>query len=149
MTWWFAKNGLMLALVFWPMLAFHWQISPFFQWPRTPLIAAICLFAAFNIGHYLHLKRHNQRFDRPDTLVTRGWLFARVRHPMYLFDLLVGSMFYLLRPDPVSSVLWILLVTIVIGLARHEDRRMAQRFGAEHDAWRQRSGLLLPRFSRR
>lgn len=81
-------------------------------------------------------------------LVTRG-PYRHIRHPIYTFLLLA-----LLGTALVSNtVLWYLvLAAIVVGLvlkAKREESYLTNFFGASYRDYRERTGFLLPRFSRR
>jgi protein-S-isoprenylcysteine O-methyltransferase Ste14 len=96
------------------------------------------------ILHYGLLRRSNRRLARPGRLVTRGGLFARVRHPMYLGDGVVYAGLALLAPGPVTLVVFVAGIAGILGQARVEDGWLSRRFGRQHARWRERTGLLLP-----
>lgn len=71
-------------------------------------------------------------------LVTRG-LYARIRHPIYVF----GSLAYFgallaLQTWPIL-VAWLALTPIEVVRARREDRVLAQAFGSEYATYRSKT----------
>ena len=76
-------------------------------------------------------------------LVQRG-LYSVIRHPIYLRALLVAIGIPLIF----RSWLWILLLLLILPFVvvriRQEERLLAERFGAEFEAYRHRTWRLLP-----
>ena len=77
---------------------------------------------------------------RPDArqLVTRG-LYSKLRHPVYVFGSLawLGALLTLLGWQ--ALIIWLVVVVIEIGRARREERVLAEKFGAEYEAYRSRT----------
>ena len=143
--WWalkLAAGGLLVAL-----LAEHFLVGVLPAWPRPPLRlaqAVVVIGGLVTIGHYAALRRCNRCVARPAELVTRGGLFARVRHPMYLGDLLVYAGLALLAPGPATLAALGVGALAIVRQARLEDRWLARRFGDTHARWRGHTRLLLP-----
>ena len=80
----------------------------------------------------------------PGRLLTDG-IYARVRHPRYL-QMAVAMAGWALLANHLAGYLVVVVVVaelaIVIPL---EERELAERFGAEYEAYRQRVPALLPR----
>jgi protein-S-isoprenylcysteine O-methyltransferase Ste14 len=71
-------------------------------------------------------------------LVTQG-LYAKLRHPIYVFGSLawLGALLVLLGWPAV--IIWLIVVVIEIGRARREERVLAEKFGAEYEAYRRKT----------
>jgi protein-S-isoprenylcysteine O-methyltransferase Ste14 len=100
--------------------------------------------AALELWHYVLLKRGAARLGAPEELVTSGGLYGRIRHPMYLGDVIVALGFFLLHVDWVSVTLLVAALEGVLGQARREDDRLAQQFGDRFERWRAETHLLIP-----
>lgn len=79
-------------------------------------------------------------------LVTSG-VYAHVRHPMYSSILLYGLAQALLTGNWLTALAG-LLSAVVFPLVRMpaEEKMMAEHFGARWEAYKSRTGALLPRF---
>ena len=94
--------------------------------------------------------RHREPLGRSDTLIVTG-VYRYVRHPLYagLCFTLAGLGGVLGRWTLVAGGLGWLVVTQLWSI--HEERDLAERFGAEYEEWRASTPRLVPdvrRFAR-
>lgn len=84
--------------------------------------------------------------DAP-SLVTTG-VYSRVRHPLYLSNLLIGCGFVLaeLGWQTLSFAFVSALFIFVFLLASEEDRFLAERFGDVFETWRANTPAFFPGF---
>lgn len=82
--------------------------------------------------------------DAP-SLVTAG-VYSRVRHPLYLSNLLIGSGFALVQLGWQALTFAFVsgLFLFVFLLASEEDRFLSERFGAEFEKWRADTPAFFP-----
>lgn len=115
------------------------------------LVAGLSLMifgAVVNVLGRVHLKSNwaNQiRVYEGASLVTRG-PYALVRHPLYasLIWMFVGGA--LIYANAAALLLTVgVFVPMMYVRARKEDAVLAEAFGEEYDAYRRRTGMLLPR----
>ena len=110
--------------------------------PRvTPWYVGLCLAAAAAPWWFAARWQLGASFSvRPDArqLVTRG-LYSKIRHPVYVFGSLawLGALLALLGWS--ALIIWLVVVVIEIGRARREERVLAEKFGAEYEAYRSRT----------
>lgn len=114
------------------------SVAPELMWLAVPALVTM------NIWHYLILRSATRHLERPDSLVTTRGLFRFVRHPMYLGDICVLSIFALTWCNWLSLGLLVLAVMNIVLLARMEDAQLTARFGEDHQRWRGRTRLVLP-----
>jgi len=78
---------------------------------------------------------------KPSKLVTNG-AYALVRHPLYLFSLIILWFNPVVRVD---TVIFNLLSTLYFWMgSRYEERRLAAHFGEEYREYQQRVPYLFP-----
>ena len=78
-------------------------------------------------------------------LVTTG-VYERIRHPMYssMFLLALAHLFFV--PNVIVAPTYLLTFGVLYFLrVEHEERLMLDLFGAEYEAYMQRTGRLIPR----
>ncbi len=77
---------------------------------------------------------------RPEArrLVTTG-LYARLRHPIYLFGTLAFLLVLLALQGWGGLAVWVILIPIQVVRAGREDKVLAAAFGADYAAWRRRT----------
>lgn len=100
--------------------------------------------AAVFFTHFILLKKANPLLNQPDHLVQNQGLFKRIRHPMYLGEMIldVGLASFCLHPLSLC-----ILATALLALYRqavHEDHLLGDRFGIVFTEWKEHTGLLLP-----
>jgi protein-S-isoprenylcysteine O-methyltransferase Ste14 len=78
-------------------------------------------------------------------LVTNG-IYRRIRHPMYASLFLISLAHVLFLPNWIVGPVYLLSFALLY-LVRvpKEERMMLDRFGPEYEAYRQRTGRLIPR----
>ena len=77
-------------------------------------------------------------------LVTRG-IYAYIRHPQYTGVLLITlGMIFEWATLPLL-IMWPMTVVMYYRLARREEADMVKEFGAQYQAYRERTGMFLPR----
>lgn len=150
-VWWVKLAAQLVLLTYAFALLMEWTRGTLqfggSRWAGQALVAAGALIS---LGHYALLKRSARgRLDAPEVLVTRGGLFGRVRHPMYLGDVLLANGLVLLHPDAIGLMLLMVIAGSVEVLSRREDASLAARFPGEHAAWRARTWRLWPGTSSR
>jgi protein-S-isoprenylcysteine O-methyltransferase Ste14 len=94
--------------------------------------------------HYVYVWRRTRRLSEPNQLITEFGLFRCIRHPMYTGDLITYSGLLFLAPGPVSVLVLCIGTYAIWRQSIVEDRYMAERFGASHRQWRNRTSLLIP-----
>ena len=139
-----------LAVIFLPLAGYY--LAPFLLISRhvvlAPWVVALAI-SVYTFGVFLHYVSDAQKFYtlRLHKGLIEDGLFARIRNPNYLGEILIYSAFALLA--------WHWLPFVIVGgwvcgfflpNALKKDRSMARH--PEFAAYRQRSSLLLPKLFR-
>jgi protein-S-isoprenylcysteine O-methyltransferase Ste14 len=108
--------------------------------PRgSPWYVGLCL-AAVSTPFWLAAKwQLGEAFSvRPEArrLVTRG-LYAKLRHPVYVFGGLAFMSALLALLGWGALTIWAVVAVVELRRARREERVLADRFGAEYEAYRE------------
>ncbi|MET0584021.1 MAG: isoprenylcysteine carboxylmethyltransferase family protein [Candidatus Binatia bacterium] len=85
--------------------------------------------------------------QRTKTLATTG-PYAYVRHPQYDGFILIMLGFLLQWPTLVTLIMFPILVTMCVRLARREEREVLSEFGDEYRRYANRTPAFLPRAGR-
>ena len=145
LLWWNIKVlcGLLLIIGLFIQYVADWH-QPLFRIPRMLPTALVLLGGTIFLYHYYLIKKRNQTLDEAQVLVTTGGLFALIRHPMYLGDILMFTGFAMLAPT--VPMLCVLAVSI-FALAKQaiaEDRYLSALHSTEHGRWTRSTKLLIP-----
>ena len=98
----------------------------------------ILLSAAWNVRYHA---------QRQHALATAG-AYAYVRHPQYVGFIVIMLGFLLQWPTILTLLMFPLLVTMYMRLARHEEAEAQREFGAAYDAYAAVTPAWLPRLGR-
>ena len=145
---WEERTGLAYGLLIWAGLTLYW-IAPWIVVSQdvrvSPPWAAACV-AIYAVGLFLHfaadMQKHTALALRPGELITDG-LFARVRNPNYLGELLIYLGFGMLAQHWAPPAV-ILLFVLVVWLPNmwKKDRSLARY--PQFEEYRGRTWCFLP-----
>jgi len=85
------------------------------------------------------------RAQRSHSLATTG-PYARIRHPQYVGFILIMAGFLLQWPTIVTLVMFPILLTMYVRLAKREEREAETEFGDEYRHYTARTPPFVPRF---
>ncbi len=143
----------LLATSLLPALWLTTRLLAFAEYPLWPVpywLGVLFLAAGLRLFYRSHADLGSNwsmtlQIKEDHRLVTTG-VYARVRHPMYSALLLGGVGQLLVLPNwiagPSSLIGFGFVCLLRIG---PEERMMLDRFGPEYEAYRRRSGRLIPR----
>lgn len=145
LLWWNIKVlcGLLLIIGLFAQYMTDW-LHASLRVPRILPTALVLLGGIIFLYHYYLIKKQNRTLDEAQVLVTTGGLFALIRHPMYLGDILMFTGFALLAPT--VPMLCVLAVSI-FALAKQaiaEDRYLSALHSTEHERWARSTRILIP-----
>ncbi len=111
------------------------------------LVAAVAALVMFRLTHKALGRNWSVSLQLKDDhkLITHG-IYSRIRHPMYSAFWLMAIAQALLLPNLVAGLAGIVgFGTLYLLRVGHEERLMIEGFGAEYEAYMQRTGRLWPR----
>jgi protein-S-isoprenylcysteine O-methyltransferase Ste14 len=143
---WWIFQFLLLQFPLWR--AGRWTSPIPMTWTITYIATAVALFGMVLRLHAIYYLRENFTYVvhvKPQHHLVTSGLYRYVRHPAYL-----GLLIYFTGVAFVLSDLYIwLIVMAYVGYSvwrriRREERELHARFGAEFEAYRRRTHLLIP-----
>ena len=98
------------------------------------------------IAGFLAVRSHRIIFGerREDPHVVSKSVFAVVRHPMYLSEILLYLGLLFLSPSAVALGVWLLVIGFLHVVARREEALLLERFGDEYETYRKDVPMWLP-----
>jgi protein-S-isoprenylcysteine O-methyltransferase Ste14 len=120
-----------------------WKMDPHFD--PLHLLSNILIFGGFILLSAAWKVLYDAQ--RTKTLATTG-PYAYVRHPQYDGFILIMLGFLLQWPTLVTLIMFPILVTMYVRLARREEREVLSEFGEEYRRYAARTPAFLPRARR-
>lgn len=111
-----------------------------FSVPYPLFLTLVLAGGGFAIWHHLIMKRARRQAAGLAVLVRSGGLFSRIRHPIYLGDMVLYAGFAVYPATIVSLALLAVAFWAIRRQAVREDAELAESFGEQHAAWRARTG---------
>jgi protein-S-isoprenylcysteine O-methyltransferase Ste14 len=145
---------LVLAVVFlvaWVLDSFVLQLTTQLN-AHVPLAARLPIaFVFLALAAYLGTASHRTIFGetREEPHVVRTGVFAIVRHPMYLSEILFYFGLLAASISLIAGGAWLLVIGFLHGIARREESLLLKRFGNEYARYRRDVGMWVPRLHRR
>lgn len=113
---------------------------------RAPIgLALLGLAGALAIGSLRIV--FGERRDPP--VVIKKGLYAHMRHPMYLSEVVLYAGFLFLSMSLAALMVWIGAVVFLRFLCRHEERLLIGRFGDDYREYMRTVPMWLPRLRRK
>jgi len=119
-----------------------WKINPHFD--PLHILSNILIFGGFILLSAAWKVLYDAQ--RTGTLAVTG-PYAYVRHPQYDGFILIMLGFLFQWPTFVTLIMFPILVTMYVKLARREEREVLAEFGEEYRRYMARTPAFLPRFS--
>ena len=140
-VWWRLKVTVGASLIVCLVAYYLGEAKPDFV-PRWAAQAVIFLGGGLTLYHAALLKRARRHSHGRPVLLTRGGLYAWVRHPMYTGDLVLYLGLTLLAPGIVSIALFLVGSYALFRQSLVEDQQLRKQHGDVFNDWRQRTWLL-------
>lgn len=110
------------------------------------LVGAACLAATIKCWAHMGKDWRMAVTAEPEQALITDGLFARIRHPIYAFSILLMLCTMVVVPTPFMLAFGAVHVVLMVVKARNEERHMLARRGAEYAQYLARTGRFLPRF---
>jgi len=144
--------GLVMAgLVVFPLLSFTPVLS-FARYPMHPVAFALGLFTML-LSLWIFHRSHEDlgrnwsatlEIRESHALITNG-IYQKIRHPMYTSIFLMAIGQALLLPNWLAGPATLFAFTLMFVSRLHtEEQMMLDQFGAEYEAYRQRTKRIIP-----
>ena len=136
---------LLFFYVVWAIDSFFLKASTFLEKYVLLLIRLAISLSIIALGSFLIAKAHQQLFkDKHADLITTG-IFAHVRHPMYLGIILTYLGWIIATFSLLTFIPWILIVTLYVKMANHEEKQLEERFGEKYEEYKRKVPKWIPK----
>ena len=149
------KRKLVSPVLMWLVVAtgvfIAFQLVPArFLFPRNMftsflILPAMAYWLYFFIGA---VKAHSQAAFSTDKIsrIIKEGIYAKVRHPIYAADIILGWSILLFYPDArfLTGAIW--LTAVLFFWMRLEERALIEKFGEEYREYRRRVPPVFPKF---
>lgn len=115
-------------------------------WVRIPLGTALLILSGWMARTGLNMVFSEERHE--PGVIRRG-VFNRVRHPIYLSEILLYLSLLILSLSLAAGVVWIAAVVFLHAISRHEERLLLERFGEDYARYMGDVPMWVPRIRRK
>lgn len=115
-------------------------------WVRVPIGAVLLALAAY-LGTSSYRIIFGTTRDKPH--VVRTGVFSKVRHPMYLSEILSYLGLLLFSLSAIAAGVWLVAIAFLTYVSGTEERRLLARFGDDYARYMREVGMWIPRPRRR
>jgi protein-S-isoprenylcysteine O-methyltransferase Ste14 len=112
------------------------------------LVAVACLVLTIDCWRRMGRNWRMDISDRNTALVTEG-LFARIRHPIYAFSIVMMVATAAVLPSAAMLVVAVIHIVLMNVKARNEEAHLARLHGEAYARYVQRTGRFFPAFAAR
>jgi protein-S-isoprenylcysteine O-methyltransferase Ste14 len=113
---------------------------------RKPIGAVLLCLAAYFAWSGLRIVFSEVR-ETPS--VIRKGVFAVVRHPIYLSEVVLYLGLFILSMSLAAGVVWVAASCFLYHLSRYEERLLLTRFGDDYGSYMHDVGMWFPRLGRK
>ena len=121
-----------------------WEINPHFD--PLHILSNVVIFCGFIL--LAAAWKVLYQAQRTGTLATTG-PYEHVRHPQYVGFILIMFGFLLQWPTLLTLIMFPILVTMYVKLARREEKEVLAEFGEQYRRYMDSTPAFMPHFSRR
>lgn len=82
---------------------------------------------------------------RETPAVIRKSIFNKIRHPMYLSEILLYLGLLIISLSIAAMIIWIITIIFLHFISRHEEKLLLERFGEDYEKYMQEVPMWLPR----
>ena len=86
---------------------------------------------------------------RDPPVVIRTGLFASIRHPMYLSEIIMYFGLLILSTSIAAGVVWGISIVFLYALCRHEEKLLLDRFGDDYRRYMSEVPMWFPRLCKK
>ena len=135
-----------LFSLFWVLDTFVVKWTTFLNESVPGWVQAIVGFALLALSGFLAVSSIRTVFgeQRDPPSVIRSGLFAHIRHPMYLSEVVLYAGLLALSISLAAAAIGVAAVTFLATLCRHEERLLIERFGDEYREYMREVPMWLP-----
>jgi len=114
-------------------------------WVRIPLGVAFLVLAGWMARTGLNIVFGEERSEPG---VIRKGVFNRVRHPIYLSEILLYLGLLVISFSLAAAGVWVAAVVFLHAISRHEERLLLGRFGEDYARYMREVPMWIPRIRR-
>lgn len=136
----------LLFLAVWIADTFVFRISTFWNAAVPTLLRVPAGIVLLALSWYLSMTGlaivFGEKREKPE--VIRKSVFGRVRHPVYLGELLLYLALFLFSLSLAAAGIMLLAFLFLHFISRHEEKLLVQRFGEEYETYKRDVPMWIP-----
>ena len=113
---------------------------------RIVLAVILFIFSGYMAMKGMHIVFGQVR-EKPE--VIREGVFNKVRHPIYLSEILLYLALICLSISLAAAIVWILTIVFLHFISRYEERLLLERFGEAYEQYMREVPMWIPRLGKK